>query len=79
MNKGTPNFFDIDVSKYVGALFDQTIPQVEYSHIAIDKRVGTAVTKTVKKKALNPVYYKGNILDNLIEVKPLKNTDGSYV
>ena len=78
-DKGTPNFFTIEPSKYIGALFDQDIPQVEYSHIAIDNRVGTAVTKKVKKKALNPIYYKGKILDNLIEVKPLRNTDGSYV
>ena len=67
------------VEDYVGALFDQKIPRVSYSQLSLDRRVGSAITRRVTKTALNPIYYKGNVLDNLVEVKPLKNQDGSFV
>ena len=69
----------MDVADYVNALLEQKVPTVEYSHIAIDKRVGTPITKSVKKKGLNPIYYKGCVQDDLVQVKPLRKPDGSYL
>ena len=70
---------NLNVAEYVAALLKEKIPIVEYNHISVDKRVGTPITKTVQKKALNPIYYKGCVQDDLVQVKPLRNPDGSYL
>lgn len=77
--KGTPKYLNLEVADYLGALFDNKIPRVKYNQIGTDRREGTAVTRSVTKKSLNPIYLKANVLDDLITVKPLQNPDGSYV
>ena len=52
------------------ALFNNEIPRAQFNHITIDKRVGSATTRSVNRLALNPTYLKMRVHDDLITVTP---------
>ena len=72
-HKGTPKNADLQVQNYLDALFENKIKKVQFNRIAIDNNLGSAVTRTVIKKALNPTYLKLKVLDDLVTVVPYHN------
>jgi hypothetical protein len=55
------------------ALFENNIKKVQFNRIAIDNKIGSATTRTVIKKALNPTYLKLKVLDDLVTIVPHHN------
>ena len=49
-----------------------------FNQISFDKRYSTACTRKVTKRALNSIYLKMTVNDDLITVSPLKSK-GNYV
>ena len=66
--KGTPKYIELSSEDYLRALFQNEIKQAEYNRISADKRYGSAVTRKIKKKALNSVYIKMKVHDDLVQV-----------
>ena len=71
-----PKHTNLKIPDYLDALFENSIKKVNFNRIAIDKKYGSATTRNVKKKALNPSYLKLRVLDDLVTVTPHYNKDG---
>ena len=76
--KGTPKDQGMSLEKFTACLLDNEIPSATYGSIVKDNKHGSCVTKMITKRALNPVYYKHRVSDNLIEISPFKDGDGFY-
>jgi hypothetical protein len=64
------------VEQYLEALFENKIAKVQFNRIAIDKKIGSATTRSVTKKALNPSYLKLKVKDDLISITPFSDKNG---
>lgn len=74
--KGTPRHLGRSVEEFENCLFQNTIPRVKYHSIQRDVKHNSCVTKEVTKRALNPVYVKHKVSDNLVDISPFKNENG---
>lgn len=60
----------MEAGKFQACLFEDIVPNVTYGTIIGDKSKSTQVTKSVTKKALNPIYWKMKVCENLVDVEP---------
>ena len=63
------------IEKFEACLLNHEVPRASYAGIFGDKKRGTCVTRSVNKKALNPLYWKAKVADNSVDVTPFKNGD----
>lgn len=73
--KGTPRSTKLTLAAYEKALFDGIVPKTSFNQITADKKLGSAVTKSVTKKAINPIYLKMRVSANLVDISPFKKND----
>ena len=70
-NKGTPKHINLSEKEFENALFGFDEVKKTFSQITTNKKLGTNCTKSVTKRALNSVYLKMRVADDLISVTPL--------
>jgi hypothetical protein len=75
-HKGTPKHANLCVDQYLEALFENKIAKINFNRIAIDKKFGSATTRSITKKALNPSYLKLKVRDDLITIIPHSDKNG---
>ena len=73
--KGTPRHINLTLEAYEKALFGGEIPKATFGQIVKDQKKGSAVTQLITKKAVNPLYLKMRVSDNLVDVYPFKKND----
>ena len=78
INSGTPLFINLAEKDFEMALLQGQTIKKSFNQISFDKRYSTACTKKVTKRALNSIYLKMTVSDDLITISPLKS-NGQYV
>ena len=73
--KGTPKDLGMSEKKFQNCLFNCEIPKATYASIVRDKKQSSCVTKNITKKALNPLYWKARVADNLVDITPFREGD----
>ena len=75
-HKGTPKHVGLSCEDYEAALFQNKIRKAKFNRIVTDNRVGSTTTKSIEKKAINPIYLKMFVADDLISVSPHSDKNG---
>ena len=70
-NKGTPRAINMAEKEFEAALFGTERIKKQFNQIVTDKKHGTKCTREITKKALNSVYLKLKVRDDLISISPL--------
>ena len=71
-HKGVPKHVNLTVDHYMRCLYQNDRGRVSYSNITINRRKNEAVTRETEKVALNDCYFKLQVAENKVSVKPHK-------
>jgi len=74
--KGTPRHINITGDAFEAALFENKIPKAKFNRIAVDNRVGSAITRKTEKLAINPTYLKMKVENDMVTVTPFLTETG---
>jgi hypothetical protein len=65
----------MSIEDFENALFDDDVKKASFNKIAVDSRLGTATTKKMKKRTINPVYMKMRVENDLVTIRPHSKFD----
>ena len=74
-NKGTPKHIDLEYDDYEKALFNDEIKKATFNRISVEKKIGAVATRKITKRALNNIYTKLHVEEDLVTVRPHMKND----
>ena len=77
-HKGVPKAINLDTNDYLRCLYENDPGRISYNNITISKKHSHARTQSMSKRALNSLYFKLNVSENKVSVRPHMR-DGQYL